>query len=92
MAVWLVLYGILFVIVMPLIAKYSEDLSEAKSVMTGRIVDSYTNIHTLKTFSTDGHEDAYVADSVLDHTVEFRKLMRVFTYMWSCCSCSTPRW
>ena len=82
-AVWLLLYGILFTIVMPLIAKHSEDLSEAKSVMTGRIVDSYTNIHTLKTFSTDGHEDRYVADSVVDHAVAFRRLMRVFTYMWS---------
>jgi len=82
-AIWLLLYGILFTIVMPLIARHSEELSEAKSVMTGRIVDSYTNIHTLKTFSTDGHEDAYVADSVHEHAVEFRKLMRVFTYMWS---------
>jgi ATP-binding cassette subfamily B multidrug efflux pump len=82
-ALWLVLYGVLFVVTMPLIAKYSEDLSEARSIMTGRIVDSYTNIHTLKTFSTDGHEDKYVSDSVLDHTVEFQKLMRVFTYMWS---------
>jgi ATP-binding cassette subfamily B multidrug efflux pump len=81
--IWLVLYGILFTIVMPLIARHSEELSEAKSVMTGRVVDSYTNIHTLKTFSTDGHEDAYVADSVNDHAVEFRNLMRVFTYMWS---------
>jgi ATP-binding cassette subfamily B multidrug efflux pump len=49
-AVWLLFYGVLFTVVMPLIAKHSEDLSEAKSVMTGRIVDSYTNIHTLKTF------------------------------------------
>ncbi|MGV3489768.1 MAG: ABC transporter ATP-binding protein [Devosia sp.] len=81
--IWLLLYGILFTVTMPLIAKHSEDLSESRSVMTGRIVDSYTNIHTLKTFSTDGHEDAYVADSVNDHAVEFRKLMRVFTYMWS---------
>jgi ATP-binding cassette subfamily B multidrug efflux pump len=82
-AVWMLLYAILFVIVMPLIARHSEELSEAKSVMTGRIVDSYTNIQTLKTFSTDGHEDAYVAESVTEHTVEFRKLMKVFTYMWS---------
>jgi len=82
-AVWLVLYGILFAVVMPLIAKYSEDLSESRSVVTGRVVDSYTNIHTIKTFSTDGHEDAYVADSVMDHVRDFRKLMRVFTYMWS---------
>jgi ATP-binding cassette subfamily B multidrug efflux pump len=82
-AVWLLVYAALFVVTMPLIARYSEELSEAKSVMTGRIVDSYTNIQTLKTFSTDGHEDAYVAESVMNHAVEFRKLMRVFTYMWS---------
>jgi ATP-binding cassette subfamily B multidrug efflux pump len=81
--IWLVLYGILFSVAMPLIARYSEELSETKSVMTGRIVDSYTNIQTLKTFSTDGHEDAYVAESVMDHAISFRKLMRTFTYMWS---------
>ncbi len=80
---WLLIYAVLFTITMPLIARYSETLSEAKSVMTGRIVDSYTNIQTLKTFATGGHEDQYVADSVMMHVVEFRKLMRVFTYMWS---------
>jgi len=81
--VWLLFYAVLFTITMPLIARYSEELSESKSVMTGRIVDSYTNIQTIKTFATGGHEDRYVADSVLDHAVSFRKLMRVFTYMWS---------
>jgi ATP-binding cassette, subfamily B, multidrug efflux pump len=80
---WLLLYGVLFIATMPLIARYSEQLSEAKSVMTGRMVDSYTNIQTLKTFATGGHEDSYVADSVMSHTLEFRKLMRVFTFMWS---------
>lgn len=81
--VWLLLYGILFRITMPLIADHSELLSEAKSVMTGRMVDSYTNIQTLKTFATGDTEDRYVADSVEDHAVEFRRLMRIFTYMWS---------
>tara|TARA_R110002124_G_scaffold9586_11_gene49270 strand:+ start:1539 stop:3395 length:1857 start_codon:yes stop_codon:yes gene_type:complete len=81
--VWLLVYAVLFTITMPLIARYSEELSEAKSVMTGRIVDSYTNIQTLKTFSTGEHEDLYVADSIDEHAISFRKLMRVFTYMWS---------
>ena len=45
--------------------------------------DGYTNIQTIKTFSTGEHEDLYVADSINDHAVSFRKLMRVFTYMWS---------
>ena len=80
---WLACYGVLFSIVMPLIARYSEDLSEAKSVLTGRMVDSYTNIHTLKTFSTDDHEDRYVAESVIEHNLKFQRLMRVFTYMWT---------
>ena len=40
----------------------SEEVSDARSVMTGRMVDSYTNIQTLKTFADDGEEDAYVAD------------------------------
>ncbi len=80
---WLVAYGILFVVVMPLIAAHSEALSEAKSAMTGRMVDSYTNIQTLKTFSSAAHEDGYVAESVIAHTVQYRTLMRVFTYMWS---------
>ena len=80
---WLIGYGVLFSISMPLISRYSEDLAEDRSVMTGRIVDSYTNIQTLKTFSTDQHEDDYVSASVIAHTVTFRKLMRTFTYMWS---------
>jgi len=80
---WLVCYGILFWIVMPLIARYSEDLSEAKSVLTGRMVDSYTNIHTIKTFSSDAHEDGYVAEAVIEHNGKFQRLMRVFTYMWT---------
>ena len=80
---WLVCYGILFTVVMPLIATRSEELSEAKSVLTGRMVDSYTNIHTLKTFSTDDYEDRYVADAVLAHNGKFQDLMRVFTYMWT---------
>ena len=82
-AIWMLLYGILFAVTMPLIARRSEELSEAKSVMTGRVVDSYTNIHTLKTFSSAGHEDDYVAESVVEHTNYFRRLMRVFTSMWS---------
>jgi ATP-binding cassette subfamily B multidrug efflux pump len=81
--IWLIGYGVLFSIAMPRISKYSEDLAEDRSVMTGRIVDSYTNIQTLKTFSSDKHEDGYVAESVLAHTVTFRNLMRTFTYMWS---------
>ena len=68
---------------MPRITRFSEGLSEANSVMTGRMVDSYTNIQTLKTFAVDALEDAYVAEAVRAHTAAFRRLMRVFSVMWT---------
>ena len=43
--------------------------------MNGRMVDSYTNIQTLKTFAVDGEEDAYVAEAVTVHVAAFRRLM-----------------
>ena len=82
-AIWLALYAALFAVIMPRIARQSAAVSEARSTMTGRIVDSYTNIQTLKTFSLSAHEDKYVSDSVVEQTVQYRRLMREFTYMWS---------
>ena len=61
----------------------SEAVSDARSVMSGRMVDSYTNIQTLKTFADDGEEDAYVAESVEAHVGALRRLMAIFTWSWS---------
>lgn len=83
MALWLMAYGLLFRWTMPRVDRESEAVSDARSVMTGRMVDSYTNIQTLKTFSDDGEEDAYVADSVTRHVGVFRRLMAIFTWSWS---------
>ncbi len=82
-AVWLALYALLLARSMPRIERASNAVSEAKSVMTGRMVDSYTNIQTLKTFAVDGDEDAYVAESVIVHVSAFRRLMLIFTTSWS---------
>ncbi|PJN96843.1 hypothetical protein CNY89_00195 [Amaricoccus sp. HAR-UPW-R2A-40] len=78
-AIWLVAYAALFRWGMPRIDALSEEVSEARSVMTGRMVDSYANIQTLKTFADDGEEDAYVAEAVTAHVGVFRRLMQVFT-------------
>jgi ATP-binding cassette subfamily B multidrug efflux pump len=81
--VWLALYCLLGRYCMPMIARRSTELSEEWSVVSGRIVDSYTNILTLKTFSTGEHEDRYVSQAVIRHADSFYRLMRVFTGMWS---------
>ena len=80
---WLLAYGVLFRWAMPRIDRYSEEVSEARSVMSGRMVDSYANIQTLKTFADDGAEDAYVAESVSAHVRVFRRMMAVFSASWS---------
>ena len=39
-------------------------------MLTGRIVDSYTNIQTVKLFAHTSREDDYARDAVEDHTAE----------------------
>ncbi len=80
---WLAVYALLMTHFMPKIARQSAVLSEEKSVVTGRVVDCYTNVQTLKTFATGAREDAYVSEAVESHTRQFRDLMRIFSRMWA---------
>jgi ATP-binding cassette subfamily B multidrug efflux pump len=51
-------------------------------MLTGRLVDSYTNIQTVKLFAGREFEDKYVASGIKEHTKEIQNLFRHFTYMW----------
>ena len=42
-------------------------MSETRSALTGRVVDSYTNILTVKLFARPRDEDAFVRDAMDDH-------------------------
>ncbi|MCZ4271127.1 ABC transporter ATP-binding protein [Maritalea porphyrae] len=79
---WAAAYLLLMYFSLPAIAKQSKINSNARSVVTGRMVDCYANIQTLKTFATGSLEDKYVADSVEENIKQFRLLMRVFSRMW----------
>jgi ATP-binding cassette, subfamily B, multidrug efflux pump len=57
----------------------SHDMSEARSVLTGRIVDAYTNILTVKLFARARDEDAYVRRAVDEHTGLFHASLRLNT-------------
>ncbi|QPC44304.1 ABC transporter ATP-binding protein [Kaustia mangrovi] len=81
LSVWIVLYvGILWTFV-PRIKRQAAVMSEARSALTGRIVDSYTNIMTVKLFSHADREDTYARESVDDHTAKFKVLLRNVTAM-----------
>jgi ATP-binding cassette subfamily B multidrug efflux pump len=53
--------------------------SEGNSALIGRIVDSYTNILTVKLFARASDEDAYVADAFADHRRRITEHMRLTT-------------
>src|SRR4029434_11288569 len=55
---WLGLYAGALDLFVPRIKEYAYHSSEARSAMTGRIIDSYTNIMTVKLFAHAEREDA----------------------------------
>ncbi len=57
----------------------SKVSSEARSALMGRIVDSYTNILTVKLFARARDEDAYVRDAIERHTGLFLSAQRLMT-------------
>ena len=52
---------------------------EVRSALTGRIVDSYTNILTVKLFARARDEDNFVREAVDEHTDAFRAQLRMIT-------------
>ncbi|MDQ0474881.1 ABC transporter ATP-binding protein [Labrys wisconsinensis] len=78
-ALWFVAYATMLRIFVPRVRDRSKRNSEARSMIVGRIVDSYTNILTLKLFARLEHEDAYVRDAIDRHTYAFRRQLRVIT-------------
>jgi ATP-binding cassette subfamily B multidrug efflux pump len=53
--------------------------SELRSMVMGRVVDSYTNILTVKLFARARDEDAYVREAIVEHTGAMAAHMRVTT-------------
>jgi ATP-binding cassette subfamily B multidrug efflux pump len=81
MVLWIALYGAALTAFVPRIRNLSKSTSEANSLLSGRIVDSYTNVMTVKLFAHGDREDAYVRDAVMSHTEAFRRQQRQITRM-----------
>ncbi|MBV9824713.1 MAG: ABC transporter ATP-binding protein, partial [Alphaproteobacteria bacterium] len=62
----------------------SRRMSEMRSQLTGKIVDSYTNILTVKLFARARDEDDFIRDAIGDHTEAYRSQQRMTT-LWSVC-------
>ena len=71
----------------------SKEVSEARSWLIGRIVDSYTNILTVKLFARARDEDAYVREAFDEHTGAVPRLAAAeHAVQLHACPRSTPCW
>jgi ATP-binding cassette subfamily B multidrug efflux pump len=76
---WFAGYAALLRIFVPRLRERSRHMSEVRSALTGRVVDSYTNILTVKLFARPRDEDNFVRAAVDDHTIAFRQQLRLIT-------------
>jgi ATP-binding cassette, subfamily B, multidrug efflux pump len=76
---WFIGYLVMLRVLVPRMRDRSKEVSEGRSMLTGRIVDSYTNILTVKLFARAREEDAYVRDAVDQHTGLFYRSLRLNT-------------
>ena len=79
MAVWFAMYVGMLAWFVPRLRDRSKAMSEKRSTLMGRVVDSYTNILTVKLFARAADEDAFVRQAVEDHTEASRSQARMTT-------------
>ena len=74
--IWLSLYLIVLFYFVPRLAKLSKNQADARSLMTGRITDAYTNISVVKLFSHSGRESEYAKHSMKEFLKTVHAQMR----------------
>ena len=78
-AAWLILYLSALWYFVPRMGRVSQAQADARSIMTGRVTDAYTNIATVKLFSHAQREAAFAKASMQDFMVTARGQMRLST-------------
>jgi ATP-binding cassette subfamily B multidrug efflux pump len=81
LVLWIVLYITILASFLPRLRKLSSEQADARSLMTGRVVDSYTNIATVKLFSHSGREEVYAREGMDTFLDSVRRQMRQFTLL-----------
>jgi len=77
--VWFIAYVALLRVFVPRLRDRAKATSEARSSLTGRIVDTYANILTVKLFARAEDQDAFVRRAIDRHTGVFHRQLRLIT-------------
>jgi ATP-binding cassette, subfamily B, multidrug efflux pump len=78
-ALWLGLYLVSMRYFVPRLGKVAQEQADARSLMTGRITDAYTNIATVKLFSHSNREAAYARSAMQEFLGTVHVQMRLVT-------------
>ena len=81
LVLWLGLYACLVSWTMKRVGPASKASSDARSMTTGRVVDSYTNIHSVKLFAHHDGEVQFAKEAIEQTRQTFAREMRIFTIM-----------
>ena len=76
---WLTLYLLTLRHYVPRLARVAKAQADARSLMTGRITDAYTNIATVKLFAHDRREAAHAQSAMQEFLAEVQRMMRLST-------------
>jgi ATP-binding cassette, subfamily B, multidrug efflux pump len=76
---WLVLYGVALWAFVPKLGRVAKAQADARSLMTGRITDAYTNIATVKLFSHARREASFARSAMQEFLGTVQQQMRLVT-------------
>lgn len=79
--IWFALYAALVQWTVKRVGPASQAASDARSEVTGRVVDSYTNIHSVKMFAHHDLETDFAKEAIEKARTTFQKEMQIFTVM-----------
>ena len=78
---WVLLYILALIYFVPRLSKLSRNQADARSLMTGRITDAYTNISTIKLFSHAGREANFAKVAMKEFLVSVNNQMRLVSWI-----------
>lgn len=81
--VWLTIYVLANLYFVPRLGKVAKQQADARSLMSGRITDAYTNISTVKLFSHASREADFAKQSMSEFIISVHAQMRLVTGFYS---------
>ncbi len=78
---WLVIFAVVMWFFVPRMSELARNQADARSLMTGRITDAYSNIATVKLFSHGGREARYAKQAMQEFMGTVHAQMRWVSYL-----------